>query len=98
PRTRPCFPSPALFRSEGQAYQLPRNLGGHAIHGVGFVMPWQVVAQSQHGLELALELPHDGRWPFGGHARQRIVLEPRALLLELRSEEHTSELQSRENL
>ena len=71
------------FAFAGKDYQLPRNLGGHAIHGWGFVLPWEVAAQSEHELELVLELPADERWPFGGRARQRIALEPRGLLLEM---------------
>src|SRR5690606_1452685 len=71
------------FRFDGQEYQLPRNLGNHAIHGLGFIMPWQVLEQGQAHVVLGLELPADARWPFGGHARQRIELRGRSLLQEL---------------
>jgi len=59
-----------LFR--GRYYQLPLNLGDHAIHGVGFGLPWSVVQQTATCMTLSLILPTDERWPFGGHAEQRI--------------------------
>jgi len=71
------------FRFDGADYQLPRNLGDHAIHGVGYLLPWAVAGQGADHVELELELPQDARWPFGGRARQRIQLRGRALLLEL---------------
>jgi aldose 1-epimerase len=71
------------FRFGGQAYQLPINLGSHAIHGVGFALPWHVVAHTQTGAELTLALPTDERWPFGGAAHQRITIEGHTLRLEL---------------
>lgn len=60
------------FDFEGRSYRLPANLGEHAIHGVGFGMPWQVDAHSGSHAELSLALPEDERWPFGGTCRQRI--------------------------
>jgi len=71
------------FRFGMQTCQLPINLAPHAIHGVGFVLPWQVVAHTPTQVELALALPTDERWPFGGTARQCITLEGRTLRLEL---------------
>jgi aldose 1-epimerase len=60
------------FDFKGQEYQLPLNLGAHAIHGVAFAMAWQVEAHETHAVELSLALPEDERWPFGGTAHQRI--------------------------
>ncbi|WP_188793538.1 aldose 1-epimerase [Dyella nitratireducens] len=60
------------FRFEGQDYQLPINLGDHAIHGVALAMPWQVDVQAFSHVELSLALPTDERWPFGGSVHQRI--------------------------
>ena len=60
------------FEFQGSTYQLPLNLEGHAIHGVGFAMPWNVDTRGEHVAELSLALPEDERWPFGGTARQRI--------------------------
>ncbi|WP_225763924.1 aldose epimerase [Stenotrophomonas sp. Marseille-Q4652] len=71
------------FDVAGTRYQLPPNLGGHAIHGIGFVLPWQVVSCTQDSAELLLPLPCDSRWPFGGVARQRIVLADSSLHLTL---------------
>lgn len=71
------------FEFDGRTHQLPVNLGEHAIHGVAFVLPWQVDARSPQLLELSLALPEDERWPFGGMCRQRILLGERELRLEL---------------
>lgn len=61
------------FDFQGQVYQLPLNMGAHAIHGVGFAMPWKVEAHETYIAELSLVLPEDERWPFGGTAHQRIA-------------------------
>lgn len=71
------------FTVDGRAFELPRNLGDHAIHGVGFAMPWQIDEQSPHHVELSLRLPQDERWPFGGVARQRIEVEDRRVRMTL---------------
>jgi aldose 1-epimerase len=71
------------FEFQGSACQLPLNLEGHAIHGVGFAMPWKVETHGGHATELSLALPEDERWPFGGVARQRIVLGDRRLEMSL---------------
>lgn len=71
------------FGVGARSFQLPVNLGEHAIHGVGFVLPWEVVAHDPRGVELELALPADHRWPFGGTARQRIEVSGQRLLLEL---------------
>jgi aldose 1-epimerase len=71
------------FCFDGRDVQLPVNLGAHAIHGVGFVLPWETQSQSATQCELSLQLPHDASWPFGGNARQRIGITGRSLRLEL---------------
>ena len=71
------------FAFEGERYRLPITLGAHAIHGVGFALPWRVDAQSLRHIELSLALPQDGRWPFGGVARQRIELQSRGLRMRM---------------
>lgn len=71
------------FRFDGQNYQLPTSLDAHAIHGVGFVMPWQVQTHSASVIEMSLHLPRDASWPFGGTAHQRITIAERSLRLEL---------------
>src|SRR5688572_24504263 len=30
------------FRFEGRDYQVPASLGPHAIHGVGYLLPWML--------------------------------------------------------
>ncbi|MEJ0098377.1 MAG: aldose epimerase [Pseudomonadota bacterium] len=62
------------FQFAGHDCVLPANLGVHAIHGVGFVLPWSVDARSAHAVDLSLQLPRDRRWPFGGVARQRLSI------------------------
>lgn len=71
------------FGFQGREYQLPLNLGEHAIHGVAFAMPWQVEAHETHAVELSLALPEDERWPFGGTAHQRIEVGEDRLEMEL---------------
>ena len=53
---------------------MPRNLGEHAIHGIGFAMPWRVERFDESLAHLSLELPTDEDWPFGGIARQHIAI------------------------
>lgn len=71
------------FDFEGRTWQLPLNFGGHAIHGVGFALPWHVEERSSVHAELSLQLPEDARWPFGGSARQRIEVQNNALRMRL---------------
>ncbi len=71
------------FGFEGRAHQLPVNLGGHAIHGVGFLMPWEVLEHGPRHACLELAMPTDRRWPFGGIARQRLEVSGRRLELVL---------------
>ncbi len=71
------------FPWQGGLQQVATNLEGHAIHGVGFALPWEVVASGADYCELALALPRDRRWPFGGRAWQRIALDTTGLRLEL---------------
>jgi aldose 1-epimerase len=71
------------FRFDDRDVQLPRSLGAHAIHGVGFGLPWTVEARFPRHLELSLQLPTDARWPFGGRCRQRIEVAGRRLRLQL---------------
>ncbi len=60
------------FAFDGKPYALPRNFGGHAIHGVGFSRPWRIDSLGADGAALSLALPEDGYWPFGGRATQVI--------------------------
>jgi aldose 1-epimerase len=67
-----------LFSFEGVEYQLPINMGDHAIHGTVFDRPWE---QDGNG-GFVVDLGPD--WPFSGHVRQVIV--PKDDSLELRLE------------
>ena len=71
------------FEFQGRRQRIPPNLGAHAVHGVGFVLPWRVESQAPTHVELSLQLPADEGWPFGGSARQRIEVEGDALKLQL---------------
>jgi len=71
------------FRFDGREHRLPANLGAHAIHGVGFVLPWEVASHTATRVELVLRLPQDATWPFGGVARQSITVGERSLRLEM---------------
>jgi aldose 1-epimerase len=53
----------------GQEHLLPLGLPPHAIHGVVYDRPWQIVGPA----EVAIEL--DERWPFRGRVRQRFALD-----------------------
>jgi aldose 1-epimerase len=65
----------------GEVVSLEPNLGGHAIHGVVFDVPWQLERQAGGTAELACEID-PRRWPFGGRVRQRYRLEPGRLRVE----------------
>ena len=71
------------FHFLGETHQLPLNLGSHAIHGVGFSMPWQIDEQAAAHVRLSLQLPEDERWPFGGTAQQHIEIGENQLRLAL---------------
>lgn len=71
------------FVFDGADHRLSANLGGHAIHGLGFGLPWRVEAHAATHAELSLALPEDARWPFGGTARQRIEVDEDRLRMTL---------------
>lgn len=71
------------FDLDGFSYQLPVREDGHALHGVGFSSPWEVVGRTGASVELSLDLPRDGFWPFGGSAAHRIVVADDMIRLEL---------------
>ncbi len=71
------------FAFYGKPYALPRNFGGHAIHGVGFSRPWRIDSLGADSAMLSLELPEDRYWPFGGTATQAIHVHSDGLDLQL---------------
>ena len=83
----------ARFDWQGKAITLPRNQPGesHALHGLGWQRPWQVMAQAPS--RAVLELTHAGGadWPWPFVARQEIVLTPDALVLTLSARNLTAQ-------
>ncbi|MBS7458601.1 aldose epimerase [Coralloluteibacterium stylophorae] len=73
----------AAFDLDGAAHRLQANLGAHAIHGVGFALPWRVEARDASSAVLSLALPEDRRWPFGGVARQHFGIDGDRLRMRL---------------
>jgi len=71
------------FQFEDRRIELTRNFDAHAIHGLGFALPWRVLSLQPGALSLGLQLPRDARWPFGGQARQWIRIEGDSLRLDL---------------
>jgi aldose 1-epimerase len=71
------------FEFAGRAWQLPVNMGAHAIHGVSMWLPWDVEKHEANAVELSLRLPQDQRWPFGGTAWQRIEVGAGQVLMTL---------------
>ena len=71
------------FKFDGRAYTLPLNFGAHAIHGVGFSRAWRVESLEAAAVGLALTLPQDAYWPFGGRASQTIRVQDNRLHLQL---------------
>jgi len=61
----------------GKTYELPRNLGGHAIHGTTFTRPWRVEHADGGTCRISLELGEP--WPWRGRVVQEFSLEFAAL-------------------
>lgn len=80
-----CFPmapfvgrlARARFTFDGQEWQVPEVLDGHAIHGLVYDRPWTVIG------EAALSICFDERWPFGGSAQQSFELTPSSLTIRI---------------
>ncbi len=58
------------FTFAGQRWRLPAVVGGHALHGYGYLSPWEQV--DDNTLELVLGSP----WPFRGSVRQQFTVHP----------------------
>ena len=65
------------FTFDGVTVDLPVGHEGHAIHGLGFTRPWEVVRADDRSCEMALNI--DGAWPFGGRLRQHLEVAAGAL-------------------
>ena len=55
---------------EGRTYALPIDAEPHAMHGTVYRRAWVVDEEGSMATGLGAD------WPFAGHARQRITLEP----------------------
>jgi aldose 1-epimerase len=76
-----------LLRWEGREVALPVRMGGHAIHGLCYDRPWDVVAADPSSA--VLRCAFDPRWwPWDGWAVQRVTVEPGAVTCRL--EVHTT--------
>jgi len=73
------------FSWDGKPITLTRNFPPelHAIHGVGFERPWEVLSRANDSALLALLHRPDAGWPWAFEARQRITLTEDALTLDL---------------
>ena len=79
-----------VLEFEGATHELPIDLEGHSIHGVGYGEPWTL--EPSAGLDSAVRKRVAFRldmattkkaWPFGGIARQEVELGPDSLTLTL---------------
>lgn len=66
---------------QGTLYPLVRNNGEepHAIHGIGWQQPWEVLEQSDAFALLSFEHRGDASWPFAFDASQTFRVSPDAL-------------------
>jgi aldose 1-epimerase len=72
------------FRWLGRDYTLEPNVDEpHSLHGVGWQRPWRVEAQVEHAASLVYEHAGDVHWPFPFVVRQRVMLQPDGMHLEL---------------
>jgi aldose 1-epimerase len=73
------------FDWQEQKFELKRNFDPepHAIHGVGWQMPWVVTEQSETHCVLTFQHDGDSRWHWPFSAKQTFALTENALVLEL---------------
>jgi aldose 1-epimerase len=73
------------FRWKGREYTTKPNVDftPHSLHGVGWMLPWQITSSS--AFELVLNLRHKGdeHWPFAFEASQYFTLTPESMRVEL---------------
>lgn len=54
------------FTFEGKTYDVPINMAPHAIHGMGYDTPWEVLAHNRNTIVLGLRIGTP--WPFSATA------------------------------
>ena len=75
----------ATLAWNGTSHPLVRNFASepHAIHGVGWLRPWQVIDVSDTFALMTFEHPPDASWPFAFDCSQAFRLGPDALEITL---------------
>lgn len=70
---------------QGTQHPLVRNNGAeaHAIHGVGWQRPWQVLESDERSVFLSYEHRPDSSWPFAFDSSQSMRIDEHALSLTL---------------
>lgn len=73
------------FRWLGQDHTTAANFDDlpHSVHGVAWQRPWELLAADATSAELRYLHAPDAHWPFAFETRQRFVLTPDALELQL---------------
>lgn len=73
------------FHWRGQGFTTAPNTDGspHSLHGLAWARPWVVLAILADQADLQLVHAPDADWPFAFTLRQRLVLTPDALKIEL---------------
>jgi aldose 1-epimerase len=73
------------FHWRGQDFSTAPNTAGspHSLHGLAWARPWAVVSVAADQAELLLDHAPDADWPFAFTLRQRLLLAPHALKIEL---------------
>lgn len=84
-----CFPlvpyanriADGAFVWDGEAVQLPRNhpAQAHPLHGIGWLVPWAVVAADKTSVTMRLDHGGDAMWPWPFVAEQRLMLSANGL-------------------
>jgi aldose 1-epimerase len=93
PRLAACFPMAPYsnrlgyrrFRWLGQEHTTAPNFDDspHSLHGVVWRRPWTVIASATEQAELQLVHAPDADWPFAFELRQRFLLTPDSLQVQL---------------
>lgn len=68
---------------DGQAFDLPRNLGGHAIHGTAFDRPWVIEEMDGRRVALRCRLGDGDGWPFAADVSHVVDLAADAISFRL---------------
>jgi aldose 1-epimerase len=83
------------FEWQGQDYSTAANFDDnpHSVHGVAWKRPWDIVSSSASQAELSYRHQPDAHWPFAFEVRQRAILTPEALELQLAFTNQASQAQ-----